>query len=534
MIYMKKNPKVTIIIPVYNGSNYVRDAIETALAQTYQNLEIIVVNDGSKDDGATRKIVLEYKERIIYLEKENGGVSTALNLGIEKMTGDYFSWLSHDDMYMPNKIERQIEFLRDYNDNTILYSDFELVNSQGKYMSTIHLDHDMLAKKPMYAVLRCAIGGITLLIPKKAFQEVGTFLEEFRCVQDYELWFRMLDKYEFVHMPEVLAKTRIHSNQDSNTSPKMLNEGNWLWKHMAEEFPLKKKIEYEGSEYLFYKEMAYFLQQGTPYNDTVQILNEKANQLKKQVVDELNKYTVTVIIRNEDNSTSLMETINALGKQTFKNFNIIIHDPINNNIKNLKNIEICSSQFTKLINNVKTKFMTVINSGVIVTEDWLNNQLLELLITNKGMVISDLNNYTKESTVDNAEIISSVPFEGIIFDSEKIHKVGIKYNSDIDYCYKVLKQLGSVCTVQKFFEGLPIVTTNFIRNKELLEIYLKENVDEYELASLCYKIAATYNESGVGKKIDMYYPCNKYNKLLNSRSFKWYQNLINLKSKIRK
>ncbi|MDO5394131.1 MAG: glycosyltransferase family A protein, partial [Mycoplasmatota bacterium] len=108
--------KVTLVIPVYNGSNYLKDAIDSALAQTYKNLEILVVNDGSNDEGKTRDIALSYGDKIKYYEKENGGVSTALNLAIKEMTGDYLSWLSHDDMYYPNKIERQIEELEKYSD----------------------------------------------------------------------------------------------------------------------------------------------------------------------------------------------------------------------------------------------------------------------------------------------------------------------------------------------------------------------------------------------------------------------------------
>ena len=102
------NPLVSIIIPVYNGSNYLSQAIDSALAQTYKNIEIIVVNDGSKDDGATEKIALSYGDKIRYYAKENGGVSSALNYGIEKMKGEYFSWLSHDDKYTPSKIEDQM------------------------------------------------------------------------------------------------------------------------------------------------------------------------------------------------------------------------------------------------------------------------------------------------------------------------------------------------------------------------------------------------------------------------------------------
>ena len=195
--------KVTIVIPVYNGSNYMKDAIDSALAQTYKNLEVIVVNDGSNDDGKTKAIAESYGDKIRYFEKENGGVSTALNLAIEKMTGEYFSWLSHDDMYYPNKIEREMEELKKYDDNTILYSNFDLINEKGEKTRSIYLDHNMLTAKSDYAVLRGAIGGITLLIPKKVFKEEGLFDPKLRCVQDYELWFRVLDKYKFVPTPQV-------------------------------------------------------------------------------------------------------------------------------------------------------------------------------------------------------------------------------------------------------------------------------------------------------------------------------------------
>ena len=100
------NPLVSIVIPVYNGSNYLcAGGSNSALAQTYKNIEVIVVNDGSNDKGKTRKIALSYGHKIRYFEKENGGVATALNLGIEKMKGEYFSWLSHDDLYSPRKVE---------------------------------------------------------------------------------------------------------------------------------------------------------------------------------------------------------------------------------------------------------------------------------------------------------------------------------------------------------------------------------------------------------------------------------------------
>jgi len=104
----KDNPFVSIVIPVYNGAKYLSDAIESAINQTYPNIEILVINDGSQDNNATDKVARAYGNKINYYTKENGGVASALNLGISKMKGEYFSWLSHDDWYLPDKIRKEI------------------------------------------------------------------------------------------------------------------------------------------------------------------------------------------------------------------------------------------------------------------------------------------------------------------------------------------------------------------------------------------------------------------------------------------
>ena len=114
-------PRVTIVIPVYNGAKYMREAIDSALAQSYENVEVIVVNDGSTDQ--TEEIALSYGDRIRYAAKENGGVSTALNMGIACMTGDYFQYLPHDDLLHPDKIKLQIEAIQASGDEmTIAWS----------------------------------------------------------------------------------------------------------------------------------------------------------------------------------------------------------------------------------------------------------------------------------------------------------------------------------------------------------------------------------------------------------------------------
>ncbi|WP_313135719.1 glycosyltransferase [Stutzerimonas nitrititolerans] len=212
---MKSTPLVSIIIPVYNGDNYIAEAIESALAQTYSDTEIIVVDDGSSDGGATAKIVAQYIPRVRYIKKENGGVATALNLGIREMRGEYFSWLSHDDLYSPNKIKDQIDFLASMNfPDVVVYSNHNnLVEERGKLSVIRHAAYDDLEFRAKEIVANNKIHGCALLIPHKAFYQVGLFDETLRVAQDYELWFRIAEKFPFRYLDAVVATGRVHGKQ---------------------------------------------------------------------------------------------------------------------------------------------------------------------------------------------------------------------------------------------------------------------------------------------------------------------------------
>lgn len=212
---MAQSPKVSIVIPVYNGDNFLKEAIESALAQSYQNTEIIVVNDGSKDDGKTEAIAKSYGDKIRYFSKPNGGVASALNLGIKEMTGEYFSWLSHDDLYEPSKVQRQVDVLLNMGDDKfIAYSDYT-VFSDSSNSYPVYLEGVLPKHFRYWLTIQNSLHGCTLLIPKKAFAECGVFDETLCTTQDYDLWFRLAKEYRFVHIPELLVKSRQHSEQGS-------------------------------------------------------------------------------------------------------------------------------------------------------------------------------------------------------------------------------------------------------------------------------------------------------------------------------
>lgn len=303
-----EKPKVSIIIPVYNGENYLKEAIESALAQTYKNIEIIVVNDGSADN--TEKIAQSYGKKIRYYKKENGGVSTALNLGLSKMKGEYFSWLSHDDLYEPEKIETQIKYLIDnkcIGKNVIVYSNYIVIDENSTILYEKTLDTVELNKKPEYSLLRSAINGITLLIPKKAFDECGNFDVALRCTQDYDLWLKMMAKYKFIHIPYAIAKSRVHQGQDTNVNPKVITEGNPLWIKMIESVSQKRQKALEGSAYNFYYEMARFLGT-TQYVEALKYCIEKLNKLNPNASVEISEF----IIKSNKNSS-----VFGMGKKLF-------------------------------------------------------------------------------------------------------------------------------------------------------------------------------------------------------------------------
>ncbi len=229
-------PLVSIIIPVYNGANYLREAIDSALAQTYSNIEIIIVNDGSNDGGATRDIALSYGDKISYFEKENGGVSTALNLGIKNMRGQYFSWLSHDDVYLPEKVQIEIDALRKAGDmSRVVYSnDFILYMPERNVIESTFRNFyrqeflETGAFTPFFGL----ISGCSLLIPKFLFDVYGGFDETFLAVQDYKKWFEMFRGRRLIYVRQSLILSRQHAEQTTHKYSIRMSEEHWLYAWM--------------------------------------------------------------------------------------------------------------------------------------------------------------------------------------------------------------------------------------------------------------------------------------------------------------
>lgn len=208
-------PKVSIIIPVYNGTNYLREAIESVFTQTYKNYEMIVVDDGSTDK--TWEMIQSYGSHLYGIQKENGGVASALNSGIRHASGEYIAWLSHDDLFLPNKLERQVDYLKQFPQFKACYTDYDIIDENGNVIEEIKT-----LWFPRQEALRILFGiayinGSTMMIERSCFEKVGLFCEHLKYTQDTEMWLRLLHHFEIGRVPEKLGKWRNHFSQGSRS-----------------------------------------------------------------------------------------------------------------------------------------------------------------------------------------------------------------------------------------------------------------------------------------------------------------------------
>jgi|APSaa5957512576_1039674.scaffolds.fasta_scaffold27664_2 glycosyltransferase involved in cell wall biosynthesis len=212
--------KVSIIIPVYNAEDYINEAIKNVLRQTYSNIEIIVVDDGSTDKTLVNLLRDPLAKNIKIIEKENGGVSSALNAGINAMTSNWFKWLSADDVMETNCIEVMMDKIKETPDkyNKIFYTSYDIIDKVGNKLDIFtepnHNDRG--------AIMKCALllnnyygNATTCMIHKSVFDRVGKFDESLKNGDDYDFWLRALFGYKIeLHLiQENLASYRQHPNQ---------------------------------------------------------------------------------------------------------------------------------------------------------------------------------------------------------------------------------------------------------------------------------------------------------------------------------
>jgi len=237
-------PAVSVIIPTYNRAHQVGRAIQSVLAQSYQNFEVIVVDDASTDN--TKEVMESISDkRIRYIRhNENRGASAARNTGIHVAKGEYIAFLDSDDEWLPEKLEKQIKVLKTtFPEAGVVYTDMWRVyrNGRAEYWNSPTVTKGTIidAKKLEYQVM--GIGIQSALIRKGCFNKVGVFDEKFPRFIDLELFIRLAKDFHFYHIQEPLVKyyetEGISSNKRAETTSRIL-----LLEKYSEDFKQNKKF----------------------------------------------------------------------------------------------------------------------------------------------------------------------------------------------------------------------------------------------------------------------------------------------------
>jgi glycosyltransferase involved in cell wall biosynthesis len=209
-------PAITIALPIYNSSRYLAQCLRCILTQTFREFEVIVVLDGCTDDSES---ILEFHKdsRFVIVRKEvNEGLVRALNEIHLRAAGKYVARFDQDDLYHPERLERQVQYLESHREVDVLGTRFDYIDAGGNYLGkakAFPLDHRRIKRDFQRYT---AIGGPTCMYRLDRIKAVGDYDERFYYLEDVSLWFACLAAgYRFANLPDVLVHYRVHETQTS-------------------------------------------------------------------------------------------------------------------------------------------------------------------------------------------------------------------------------------------------------------------------------------------------------------------------------
>ncbi len=199
--------KISVVIPTYNRSGLIERAVKSVTQQTYENLEIIVVDDGSEDD--TEAVVNSIKDnRIRYIKlPANSGVSNARNKGVEYATGSLVAFQDSDDYWRPRKLEKQMEYWKEHPEFRMIYCAYSY-SKNGDYLGKVPADEErgvLEGKIFEHLLMQNTIGAPTILADKECFQACGGYDTSFSSIEDWEFVIRFSKDYEIGYVDEILV-----------------------------------------------------------------------------------------------------------------------------------------------------------------------------------------------------------------------------------------------------------------------------------------------------------------------------------------
>jgi glycosyltransferase involved in cell wall biosynthesis len=208
-----EHPKVSVIMSVYNGEKYLQEAVDSILNQTFTDFEFIIINDGSKDK--TKEILESYSDpRIRLFHQKNIGLTKSLNRGLKHATGEYIARMDADDISMKNRFKKQVDFLNKNSNIGLIGTWASLIDNDGKNFHnwTLPLEHNSILDR--LSESNSFMHG-SVMFRKHCVDVVGGYRQEFKYCQDYDLWIRIIEKYNAANIGEFLYKLRRANNSIS-------------------------------------------------------------------------------------------------------------------------------------------------------------------------------------------------------------------------------------------------------------------------------------------------------------------------------
>lgn len=228
------NPKVSVIMSVFNGEEYLAEAIGSILNQTFQDFEFIIVNDGSTD--GTGQILESFDDQriIVVPNPQNLGLTRSLNTGLRMARGKYIARQDADDVSLPQRLEKEVAFL-DENKNVGLVGTYYLmINESGKVLHTIKcLTEGGELKEKLLEGNQFGHGSV--MFRAECIEKVGLYREEFKSAQDYDLWLRISEVYDVANIPEPLYGWRFNLKSISTSKKAQQDRFAELARDLAEE-----------------------------------------------------------------------------------------------------------------------------------------------------------------------------------------------------------------------------------------------------------------------------------------------------------
>jgi glycosyltransferase involved in cell wall biosynthesis len=213
-----ERPLVSVVIPTYNGLEFLAETIGSVLAQTYRPIEVLVIDDGSTD-GQTRQVIESYGAPVRYIHQANAGTAAARNTGIANARGEFVALLDHDDLWLPEKLERQMPAFGNAPRLGVAFAAIEFFDAAtgrvtSHYFPAEKLDFHALVGHKVLPIQ-------TVIFRKSVLEEIGPFDVTLRGTDDWDIGIRIAARYDIAGIPETLARVRLHKGQQGANAQRM-------------------------------------------------------------------------------------------------------------------------------------------------------------------------------------------------------------------------------------------------------------------------------------------------------------------------